>query len=303
MRGRVLITGATGLIGRALAFYLCAGGYEVVGLTRDPARASLPPGVRAVRWDAISPHGWGELADGARAIVNLAGDNLASGRWTAAKKRRIAESRVHACAAVMGAMAAAAHRPEVLVQASGISYYGPHGDEELSEEEPAGTSFLATTCVQWEGATLAAEALGVRRAVVRTGVVLARQGGAWPRLALPFRVFLGGRLGSGQQWFSWIHLADQIHALRFLIEHEEAAGPFNLAAPQPLTNRDFTRLLGNVLHRPSGLVVPAWALHLALGEMADALLEGVRAVPAALLGLGYRFHFSEARAALEDLVA
>jgi hypothetical protein len=299
---RVLITGGTGIIGSALARDLVAAGHEVVALTRDPARATgLPPGVTAAGWDARTAAGWGHLAAGA-AIVNLAGESIAGGRWTAERKRRIHDSRVGAGEAVMAAIRAAAPRPRVLLQASAVGYYGPRGDEPVDESAPPGGDFLARVCIDWEAATAEAEALGVRRAVLRTGVVLARDGGALPKMLLPFRLFAGGPVGGGRQQVSWIHLADEVGAIRFLLERDDARGPFNLTAPEPVSNREFARAAGRVLRRPSFFPGPAAAMRLVLGEMADILLTGQRAVPKRLLELGYRFCFPSLDPALEDLL-
>lgn len=299
--GRVIITGGSGLIGSALARELGQAGREVVVLSRDPEALDVQPiGVRAVRWDGRTGAGWAELADGAEAIVNLAGENIA-GRWTPERKERIRQSRVAAGGAVMEAIATAARKPGVLVQASAVGYYGPRGDELVTEETPPGNDFLAQTCVAWEGSTAAAENLVVRRVVIRTGIVLSRAGGALPRLLRPYRLFVGGPLGSGRQWMPWIHIADQVGAIRFLIERPQARGPFNLAAPAPLINSQFGRALGRALRRPSLLPAPAFALRRLLGEMSLVVLEGQRAVPERLLALGYSFKFPEAKPALVDL--
>lgn len=300
---RVIITGGTGLIGRVLAGELVAAGWEVIVLSRHPERApQMSEGVRAEKWDGRTAQGWGGLADGAGAIVNLAGENIAGGRWTADRKRRIRESRLAAGAAVVEAVTAARQKPSVVVQASGIGYYGPYGDEPISEDGPPGTDFLGRLAVEWEASTAPVEAMGVRRVVVRTGVVLSREGGVLPRLMLPFRFFVGRRLGDGQQWVSWIHIADEVRAIRFLMENPNVRGPYNLTAPNPVTNAQLARTLGRVLGRPSWMPVPAPALRLLLGEMADALLTGQRAVPQRLLEAGFRFRFPELEAALMDLL-
>ncbi len=299
---RVVITGGTGLIGRALAAELAATGYEVVVLSRNPQRArSFPLGIRSEPWDGRTARSWGELADGAYAIVNLAGENLAGGRWTAERKHRIRQSRLDAGQAVVEAVRAAKQKPAVVVQASGIGYYGPHGDEGVTEDFPPGDDFLGRLAVEWEASTAPLESLGVRRVVIRTGVVLSWEGGALPRLALPSRFFLGGPLGSGRQWVPWIHIADEVRAIRFLLENEEARGPYNLAAPNPVTNRELARALGRVLRRPAWLPVPAPALRLLLGEMSTVLLAGQRAVPKRLLDEGFGFQFPDLGIALQNL--
>jgi uncharacterized protein (TIGR01777 family) len=300
---RVIITGGTGLIGRALATSLAADGHEVILLSRRPGRVSgLPAGVRAEGWDGRTAAGWGSLADGAQAIVNLAGENLGAARWTAERKRRIRDSRLDAGRAVVEAVQAASQMPRVVVQSSGVNYYGPQGDQELAEEAPPGNDFLAQLCVEWEASTAPVEAMGVRRTVIRSGVVFHASEGALPRLLLPFKLFVGGPLGSGRQALSWVHITDEVAAIRFLIEKEEAAGVFNLTAPYPLTNAEFGRAVGRVLGRPAWMPVPAFALRLALGEMATVVLDGQRVVPRRLLGMGFAFRFPEAEAALRDLL-
>ena len=299
---RVIITGGTGLIGRALAADLAGDGYEAIVLSRRPERVNgLPTGVRAERWDARSAEGWGTLANGADAIVNLAGETLV-GRWTAEHKRRIRDSRLNAGRAVVQAVEQAKVKPRAVVQASGAGYYGPCGDEEITEEASPGQDFLGRTAIEWEAATVAVEALGVRRVIIRSGPVLSAAGGVLPRLLLPFRFFVGGPLGSGRQWFPWIHVTDQARAIRFLIENEAASGAFNLAAPNPLTNAEFSRTVGRVIRRPAFVPVPASALRLALGEMSIVLLEGQRTIPRRLLALGFTFRFPKAEPALRDLL-
>lgn len=305
---RVLVTGGTGLIGRALSASLARDGHEVLVLSRDPARAGpLPEGVRAVRWDARTAEGWGPLADGAWAIVNLAGASIAGEglmpkRWTPARKDLILRSRLQAGQAVVEAVTQAKEKPQVVVQASGIGYYGPRGDEVIAEDAPAGTDWLSGVAVQWEATTAPVEALGVRRVVIRSAAVLSKEGGVLPLLLLPFRFFAGGPLGSGRQWVPWIHIADEVRAIRFLMERSEATGPFNLTAPHPLTNRELVRTIGRVLRRPAVVPAPAFALRLALGELATLVLDGQRAVPKRLSELGFAFRFPEAEAALRDLL-
>jgi uncharacterized protein (TIGR01777 family) len=306
---RTIITGGTGLIGRALAANLAADGHEVILLSRNPERATgLPQGVRAERWDARTAEVWGHLADGADAIVNLAGANLAGegffpSRWTADRKRLIRDSRVNAGRAVVQATEQASQKPRVVIQASGVGYYGFRGDEQITEDDQAGDDFLGRlACDDWEPSTAPVEELGVRRAIIRSGAVLSARGGALPRLSLPFRLFVGGPMGSGKQWFPWIHLQDEVAAIRFLVENQEASGPFNLSAPNPLTNAQFARVLGRVMGRPSLVPIPGFAMRLAFGEVASVLLAGQRVIPRRLLDLGFQFRFPHAEAALRDLL-
>jgi hypothetical protein len=300
---RIVITGGSGLIGSALAREMGGAGHEVVVLSRDPSRVkSLPPNARAVHWDGKTPGDWAKLLDADTAIVHLAGDGVASGRWTDEKKRRIRASRVESGQAVLAAIRQAKTLPRVLLQGSAVGYYGDCGDEVVDESHPPGDDFLARVCVEWEASTAAVSALGVRRPVLRTGIVLSDEGGALPRMAFPFRLLAGGPLGNGRQWVPWIHVADEVGAIRFLIERDDADGPFNLTAPAPLTNRDFSRALGRALSRPSFAPAPGFALRFLLGEMADALLHGQCAVPKRLLDLGYVFRYAAAAGALGELL-
>ena len=308
---RIVITGGSGLIGAALAREMGEAGHEVVVLSREPSRVkSLPPNTRAVywegkwegKWDGRTAGDWAKLLDEDTAIVHLAGDGVASGRWTDEKKKRIRDSRVESGQAVAAAIRQATAKPRALLQGSAVGYYGDCGDEVVEEPHRPGDDFLARVCVEWEASTAEVEALGVRRPVLRTGIVLSKEGGALPRMALPFRMLAGGPLGNGRQWVPWIHAADEVGAIRFLIENDTATGPFNLTAPAPLTNRDFSRALGRVLSRPSFAPAPGFALRFLLGEMADAVLNGQRAVPRRLLELGYKFRFPEAAGALGELL-
>jgi uncharacterized protein (TIGR01777 family) len=306
---RVIIPGGSGLVGRALTENLAADGHEVIVLSRSPQEVdSLPTLARAVGWDARTAAGWADLADGANAIVNLAGANLAGegffpSRWTAERKRIIRDSRVNAGRAVVDAVQRAETKPGVVIQASGAGYYGQRGDEEVAEDGLPGLDYLAQLAAEdWEPSTTPVEEVGVRRAIVRSGAVLDADEGALPRLVLPFRLFVGGPMGSGKQWFPWIHIQDEVRAIRFLIDHEEASGAFNLTAPQPLTNADFARAIARAMGRPSWLPVPGFALKLAFGEVSAVLLTGQRAVPERLLAMGFEFRFPDADSALRDLL-
>jgi uncharacterized protein (TIGR01777 family) len=309
---RVIITGGTGLIGRALTQNLAAEGHEVIILSRAPEKATgLPQGARAVRWDGRTANGWGELAEGADALVNLAGESIGGENmvalltrpWTRERLQLIRTSRVNAGHAVMHAIEQAQVKPRVLIQSSAVGYYGLPGDHEIAEDTPAGNDTLARICLDWEATTAAAEKLGVRRVVIRTGgVVMSTQGGVLPFMLLPFRLFVGGPLGSGRQWFSWIHIADEVRAIRFLIERADARGAFNVCAPEPLRNGELARVIGQVLHRPAFMPMPAFAMRLLLGGKATLVLDGQRQVPRRLLELGFQFQFSQVQAALQDLL-
>lgn len=309
MTKRTIITGGSGVIGRRLSAELLAAGHEVIILSRNPSAQKTVAGAQAVAWDARTAAGWGHLADGAFAIVNLAGESISGnstlplpGTWSAERKKRIKESRRQAGQAVVAAVAAAAVKPQVVVQMSGIDYY-PSGDEMMTEESPRGRQFLADVVADdWEPATAPVEALGVRRVVTRMAPLLHPDTGPLPASLLQFKLFAGGRLGSGRQWLSWIHIEDTVRALRFLAEHEAAAGVYNLAAPNPVTNAEFTRVLGRVMHRPTLLPVPEFALKLALGELSALVLDGRPVSVARLQALGFTFRFPTLEAALRDIL-
>ena len=301
----VLVTGATGLIGKALCRRLIARGDRVVVFTRNPttARTIVPGAAQCVAWDA-KPGEWEATLESVDAVVHLAGASIAGRRWTPAYKREILESRTLSTRALVDAMARALQRPSVFVCASGIDYYGPRGDEPIDESAPPGRSFLAQVCVAWEGEACRAADLGVRTVMIRTGIVLDRREGALARLLLPFQLFVGGPILPGTQWWSWIHLDDEVGLILRCIDDERASGPFNGVAPEPQRNRDFSATLGRVLGRPSWLPLPGFVLRLILGEMAPALLiERQRAVPAKALALGYQFAYPTLEPALRAALA
>ena len=306
MSQTVIISGATGFIGTILVKKLVARNYHVVVLSRNPGKAAAfnSSQVKVVAWDGRSANGWGHYVDGAYGIINLAGGNIAAGRWTPARKTVILQSRLAAGRAIVEAVTLSARKPRVVIQASGIGYYGNRGDTVLDETSSSGTGFLADVAIQWEKSTKPVEALGVRRAIIRTGIVLGRGGGFLSRVLLPFKLFMGGCMGSGRQWLSWIHMEDEVSAICFLLEQDAAQGVFNLSSPQPLTAKDFFVEVGTALGRPSWLPVPGFVMHLALGEMADELiLSGQRALPARLLEAGYAFHYPSAQHALQNILA
>ncbi|MBL8163289.1 MAG: TIGR01777 family oxidoreductase [Anaerolineae bacterium] len=304
---RVIITGGTGLIGKALANSLAHDHHDVIVLSRNKNKTSgLAGGVQVVEWDARTAQGWGALADGAGAIINLAGESIAGegfppSRWTPERKRRIRDSRVNAGKAITEAIKAANNKPSVLIQSSAVGYYGTHGDQDITEDAPAGSDFLSDVSKEWEAATAEVEKMGVRRVIVRTGIVLSSKGGVLPLMSLPFRLFAGGPIGSGKQQIPWIHIDDQIGAIRFLMENAAARGAYNLSAPNPLSNAEFGKAIGRALGRPSFFPTPGIAFKLAFGELAMLLLEGQRAVPKRLQEAGYTFQYADADAALKDL--
>src|SRR5258706_6278183 len=307
---RIIITGGTGFIGTTLAASLAEDNNEVIVLTRNPDKISgkLPPGVRAARWDGRTAAGWAELAEGAGAIINLAGESIAganpvAGRWTAARKQAIHDSRTNAGQAVTEVVRAARQKPGVLVQASAVGYYGPLADELADETTPAGHDFLAGGCVDWEKATAEVEQLGVRRVIIRTGLPLSLKGGAFPPLRMIANLGGGGPMGRGQQWYPWIHLDDYVAAIRRLMDDPNASGPYNVCSPNPARQAEFFHALGRVMNRPSFMPTPSFALRLMAGEMADAiLLSGQREVPARLQKMDFKFDFPDLEGALRNLV-
>ncbi len=297
---RIIISGATGFIGSALCRALTDAGHEVIALTRSAsAQQKLGDRVLCVTWDGQRGGEWENTVNGADAVVNLAGESIAV-RWNPVQKEKIRASRVDATKALVRAMDKASQRPKVLISGSAVGYYGLHGDEELTEESPAGSDFLAEVCKAWEEAAVAAEPLGARVVRLRLGVVLGEGGGALSKMLMPFTMGVGGPTGSGQQWMSWIHRDDVIGLIQFALEREDLKGALNATAPNPVRNREFMRTLGKALRRPAFLPTPAFAMRLMFGEMADALLlTGQRVLPAAAQRWGYQFKYPDLMSALQ----
>ena len=295
----VMIAGGAGFLGRALTRALQTNDHRVWVLTRKQKR-SFPAGAQAVYWDGRTADGWGHIVNDMDVVIHLAGKSLASWPWTKVTKRAFVESRLQPGLALTAAFEQAEHRPRVFIQASGINRYGLRGNLADESTPPAG-DFLAQLTIEWEDSTKKIEELGVRRVITRSAVVLAKAGGMLPLMALPLKLFAGGPLGSGRQVVPWIHLADWLGAVRFLIQNESARGPFNLIAPAPASNADFNRALARVLHRPYWLPMPAFLLRIFLGEMSVLILEGRPAQPKRLVELGYRFRFERPAEALADL--
>jgi hypothetical protein len=295
---RVLVTGGTGFIGQRLCRALAASGHEVTALTRSPSRQPAIAGVAYDRWDG----GWTRAPQGYDAAVNLAGEPLVGKRWTPGQKRRLVESRVDGTRRLVETFGALAARPRVLVSASAVGYYGARDDAPLAEDAAAGTGFLAATCQAWEAAAREAERAGIRVVCARIGVVLGADGGALAKMVPPFRWLLGGPLGDGRQWVSWIHVDDVVALLLWALRTPEVRGALNATAPEPVRMRAFCEALGQALHRPSWAPVPAFALRLLLGEAADVLLTGQRAVPVRAQQGGYLFRYPELLPALRACV-
>jgi uncharacterized protein len=298
---KIIISGGSGFLGTALTSQLTTSGHEVVVLTR-----SAPSSEGQRRFVTWTPNGqtgpWAKELAGAGAVVNLAGESIAAHRWSAAQKERLRQSRLLATRSLTAAIRALQTPPPVLVSGSAVGYYGHRGDETITEASAPGSDFLAHLCTDWEAAAAEA-ATATRVAFVRTGIVLDRREGALPKMLLPFRLFAGGPLGSGRQYMPWIHKEDWVRLVAWTIQNDNARGPVNATAPAPVTNAEFSKALGHALSRPGFMPAPAFALRIALGEMADALLlSGQRALPVRASDLGFSFKFKNVDEALADVL-
>lgn len=309
---KIVIAGGTGFLGRALSDALLEEGHDITvltrarsgrgtGVAREPATSTDGPA--RLTWIPDGTAGpWASVIDGAGVVVNLAGDSIAAGRWTAARKQSISDSRLLATRSLVAAMAAARNPPATFLSASAQGYYGDRGDDALAEDAPRGSGFLAGVCDAWEKEARGVSS-GTRLVLLRTGIVLDARDGALPRMLTPFRLFAGGPVGSGRQYMPWVHVDDWVGITRWAIEKRELQGPVNICAPEAVRNRDFSNAIGRALRRPSWLPVPGLALRTALGEMGEALLlTSTRMVPARALSLGYAFRFASLDAALSDLL-
>lgn len=296
MASRILVSGVSGPIGAALLPFLQTNGYEVTRLVRGPTA-----GARQISWDpakSISP----DAVSGFDAVIHLAGESIV-GRWTAVKKTKIHDSRVVGTRNLAQALAEARERPHAFICSSAIGYYGDRGEEVLNEKSSPGTGFLPDVCREWEASTQPAGDAGIRTVQLRTGVVLSPQGGALGKMLTPFKMGVGGRIGDGRQWMSWIDVRDMVGAIHYILNTELLRGPVNMVTPNPVTNEEFTRTLASVLSRPAILPMPAFVVKLAFGDMGETVLLGSQRVePAQLLASGYTFRFSELRASLENLL-
>lgn len=297
---KILVTGASGLVGSAVVQHLSSGGVEILQLVRTPPRDPS----HEVLWNPEKGIDEAEKLEGLSAVIHLAGEPIAEGRWTEEKKRRIRESRVRGTTVLAEALANRERKPSVLLSASAVGYYGSRGSEVLTEESSPGDDFLARVCREWEEATAPAAQAGIRVALMRFGIILSSKGGALAKMLTPFKLGVGGRLGSGHQYMSWIALDDVVGVIEHLLEKESVSGPVNTVAPAPVTNREFTEALGDALSRPTLLPVPEFAMRLAFGEMADvALLASQRVEPARLKETAYVFKYPELKAALRHILA
>ena len=298
---RIVIAGGSGFLGSPLAEVYAEEGHDVRLLTRSLAPGDSRhesgtgvPGITKVGWNPDGRSGaWSPVVDGADALVNLAGESIGAQRWTPQRKALLRDSRILSTRSLAAAVAAATAPPPVVVSASGVGYYGMSGDERKTEDSPPGRDFLAQLCEDWETEARKIARPGVRVVVMRTGLVLERSGGVLAQMLTPFRFFVGGRLGSGRQYMSWIHRLDWVEMVRWIVQAPEASGPINVTAPHPVTNREFARMLGRALRRPALVPAPAFALKLALGEFANNIVTGQRVIPARAQALGYHFRYPE----------
>ena len=302
---RIVITGGSGFIGRRLVARLLEQGDQVLVLTRrlEQARRILgeSPNLKLLPYDPYQPQAWAAALEGYEGIVNLAGEPLASSRWTEAKKKEIRRSRVETTQALVQALASLNQKPQVMISSSAVGYYGSHpAGEPLTETDPPAQDFLAEVCQAWEAAARPVEELGIRLAILRTGIVLGPDGGALGQMLAPFQFFIGGTIGSGKQWLSWIHREDWVSLVCFLLE--QGSGVFNATAPNPVQMEEFCRTLGQVLGRPSWLPVPELALELLLGEAAQVVLTGQKVIPQAALQMGFTFQYPQLKEALRQIL-
>jgi uncharacterized protein len=290
---KIVVAGGSGFLGRPLVDRLSSEGHEVIVLSRH-AGAGGSGRARSVSWQPDGTAGaWTREIDGAGAVVNLAGEGIADRRWTATRKRALEQSRILSTRSLVTAIAQSTQTPSVLISGSGVGYYGDTADKVVTESDPPGRDFLARLCVDWEAEARRAEAAGCRVDLVRTGIVLARDGGALKKLLPPFLMFVGGPIASGRQVMPWIHRDDWVSLVTRLIERGDISGPFNATAPGPVSNRDFSKALGRALHRPSLFPVPAFALRVLVGEIAEvALVTGQRAIPERATGMGFAFRYA-----------
>jgi uncharacterized protein (TIGR01777 family) len=301
---KTVIAGGTGFIGQKLTSAFLEEQHRVVILTKRPigSRTVPHPHLEYAHWDGRTEGKWMEELEEADAVINLSGESIGSRRWSARRKLQLLASRIESTNVLVVAIEKAKARPSVLVNASAVGYYGDVKAGDVTEDQAAGNDFLSHLCVRWEAAAMAATESGVRVVVLRSGIVLDARGGALKRMLLPFRMFVGGPLGSGRQWFPWIHQNDEIRAILFAVERKELSGPLNLAAPEPATMKEFSTALGKALHRPSALAVPSFMMRVILGEMADIVLAGQRVIPKKLTQAGFRFQFPTLEGALADIL-
>ncbi|NMC12231.1 MAG: TIGR01777 family protein [Chloroflexi bacterium] len=308
----ILITGGTGFIGKALINNLNNDHYKIFVLSRNPQKYinNFDKNVSLLQWDGKTSDGWGNIIENIDAVINLAGENIAGNsfssiflkRYTPERKRLILQSRINSGNALVQAIKSSHKKPQFFIQASAVGYYGNRGDEILTESSPPGKDFVSQICIPWEKSTAELDTMNIRRVIIRTaGMVLGNNGGALPFLVYPYRFYLGGPLGSGKQWVSWIHIEDEIRVIRYLLDNQKAEGVFNCSSPNPIINREFSRAIGKILNRPSWLPLPEMVFNLFLGEKAKILLASQRQIPEKLLKLGFEFSYPDIESALKNI--
>jgi uncharacterized protein (TIGR01777 family) len=303
---QIVITGSTGFIGQALSAHLLSRGFRVMGLSRHPERRrpELIPGADEERWNPEKLDGWERILKHSDAILNLAGAGIGPKPWTKRIKHQILNSRLQASRILVQALKKIDTKPQLFVQISGTGYYGSRDQESLDEHSTGGRGFLAKVSREWEAATLDLEQMGIRRVICRTGMVLGPNGGVLKRLLLPFRLFLGGTIGTGDQWMSWIHRTDVCRAFEFLVSRPKLEGIFNLSTPKPVTNREWTQTISKTMKKPAFLHIPAWSVKTFLGEMGEELLlASQRVFPGRLLEAGFKFRFPDLESGLRDILS
>ena len=299
---RILVAGGTGLIGSALLRALIEEGHSIALLSRSKREFPGLEKIQTLVWDGVTTKGWGESVNDVDAIINLAGENIGRFPWTAGRKAKFRESRVFAGQALAKAIRESRVRPKTFIQASAVGFYGPRGNERIDETSSPGMDFSSRLCADWEDSTRGIEDLGIRRVLLRTGIVLSNRGGVLPKMAFPVKLFVGGRLGSGQQGIPWIHVDDEINAIQFLLRNESAKGAYNLSAPNPVSNSVFMKTLAEILHRPYWLHIPSFIIRILLGDMSTLLLDGQFVIPARLLESGFKFNYHTLELALDDFL-
>ena len=299
---KVIIAGGTGLVGTELTKDLIDRGYEVWILTRGLNQKKVHPRAHLVQWDGMTSKNWGNLVEDMDAIVNLAGESIEGWRWTPKKKKAVVESRIQTGSAIIEAVRNSIHKPEVVLQVSGADYYPSDLNKEFAISSTPGSGFMGEAAVLWEQSTKQVEEMDVRRVVMRSAQVMAHRGGSLAKIVLPFKFFVGGPLGSGEQWWTWIHIEDCAAAMVFLIENRDINGTLNLCSPQPIRMKDFGRILAKVLNKPYWFSVPAFALKLVLGEMSALVLNGRKLYPDILQNAGFEFKYPDLHHALKSLL-
>lgn len=299
---KILAAGASGFIGHALLQQLLEEKHEILLLTRDPHKIQ-EPSIKVLAWDGKNLGGWAQKAQGVEAVINLSGQGIADKGWTAERKKELIDSRIHSTRALIEFVRSCPQKPSVFINASAVGYYGDVPHQEITESFPRGSGFLAEVCELWEKEASKAAAFGIRTVMLRTGIVLEKDGGAVQKMLLPFKLFMGGPLGNGKQWVPWIHREDEVNAIVFILTHSDLAGPVNLTAPLPVTMKEFCSALGKTIRRPCWAPVPGFILRLLLEEMSELLLGGQRAVPKKLLDAGFVFRYPRCEEALKAIFA